>query len=86
MSYQLPQDLDQRVKAQMLSSGMRSEDDVLRAALDALEQLEDIKSRRWKAGNELALQQSLEGLSKPLDVDSLLARVEERATRQPANQ
>jgi Arc/MetJ-type ribon-helix-helix transcriptional regulator len=82
MSYQFPPDLDQRVKAQMITFGMPSEDDVLRAAMDALEQFEQDKLRRWQTGNELALQQSREGLSESLDLDALLIRVEERIVQQ----
>jgi len=83
MSYQLPPDLDERVKAEMSRRGLQSEDDVLREALDALNQLEDEKRRRWQEGNEVAIEQSRRGLSQPLDLDAILARVEERvANRQ----
>jgi putative addiction module CopG family antidote len=37
MSYQLPPDLEQRVKAQIESGGFETEDDVIREALDTLE-------------------------------------------------
>ena len=81
MSYQFPPDLDQRVKAQMASFGMPDEDDVLRAALDALEQLEQEKLHRWQNGNNIAIEQSRRGLSKPLDIDALFERVEQRVAR-----
>ncbi|MFO0787937.1 MAG: hypothetical protein U0805_00670 [Pirellulales bacterium] len=79
MTYQFPPDIEKRVRAQMGSSGAANEDDVLRAAMDALEQLDEIKLRRWQAGNDLALRQSAAGLSKPLNLGTLLERVEERA-------
>lgn len=63
----------------MASLGLQSEDDVLRAALDALEQLELAKLERWQKGNEIALEQSRGGLSKPLDIAALFDRVEHRA-------
>lgn len=81
MSYQLPPDLDERVKAEMSRRGLQSEDDVLREALDALNQLEDEKRRRWQDGNEITIEQSRRGLLQPLDLDAILARVEERAAK-----
>jgi Arc/MetJ-type ribon-helix-helix transcriptional regulator len=81
MSYQFPPDLDQRVKARMNSRGLASEDDVLREAMDALEQLEEEKSRRWHERNEIAIEQSRRGLSKPLDLDAILGRIEERVAK-----
>jgi Arc/MetJ-type ribon-helix-helix transcriptional regulator len=86
MAYQFPPDLDERVKAEMTRRGLQNEDDVLRVALDALQQLDQDKLRRWHEGNELAIEQSRRGLSKPLDLESVLARVEERlATRSQGN-
>ena len=82
MSYQFPPDIDQRVKAQMATFGLPNEDDVLRAAMDALELLEQDKLLRWQRGNDLAAQQSLAGLAKPLDLSALLDRVENRAASQ----
>jgi Arc/MetJ-type ribon-helix-helix transcriptional regulator len=78
MAYQFPPDLDERVKAEMSRRGLQSEDDVLREALDALSQLDQDKLRRWHERNEIAIEQSRLGLSKPLDLDAILARVEER--------
>ena len=83
MPYQFPPDLDERVKAEMYRRGLNSEDDVLREALDALRQLEQDKLRRWQEGNEIAIEQSHRGLSKPLDLESVLARVEERLALRP---
>ena len=86
MPYQFPPDLDERVKAEMVRRGLQSEDDVLREALDALHQLEQDKLHRWHEGNKTAIEQSDRGLSKPLDLESVLARVEQRlATRSQGN-
>jgi Arc/MetJ-type ribon-helix-helix transcriptional regulator len=83
MSYQFPPDLDERVKAEMSRRGLNSEDDVLREALDALNQLEQDKLRRWQEGNQIAIEQSRRGLSRPLDLESVLARVENRLATRP---
>jgi Arc/MetJ-type ribon-helix-helix transcriptional regulator len=82
MTYQFPPDLEERVKARMISRGVPNEDDVLREAMDALDQLEEEKSRRWRERNQIASEQSRLGLSKPLDLESLFARVEERVAKQ----
>lgn len=86
MPYQFPPDLDQRVKARMISGGFPSEDDVLREAMDALDQVEEDKSRRWHERNQIAIEQSRLGLSKPLDIESLLERVEERVAKHAQGQ
>lgn len=82
MSYQLPPDLDQRVKAIMSQGGYRIEDDVLRHAMDALDQLEQEKLVRWHNRNETAVRQSSEGLSKPLDDDAVLVRLRQRLAQE----
>ena len=78
MSYQFPPDLEQRVKARMSQRGHPSEDDVLREAMNALDELELAKLRLWNERNQIAIEQSRRGLSKPLDLESLLNRVEKR--------
>jgi Arc/MetJ-type ribon-helix-helix transcriptional regulator len=81
MSYQFPPDIDERVKSRMVSRGFHSEDDVLRAAMDALDQVEQDKLARWHERNQIAIEQSRRGLSRELDLDAILARVEVRATK-----
>ncbi len=78
MPYQFPPDLDERVKLEMSRRGLQNEDDVLREALDALHQLEQDKLRRWNERNDIAIEQSRLGLSAPIDIEMLLARVEQR--------
>ena len=46
--------------------------------LDALHQLEQDKLRRWNDRNAIAIDQSRLGLSKPLDIEALLAGIEQR--------
>jgi hypothetical protein len=48
--------------------------------VDALEQHEQDKLRRWHEGNKLAIEQSRQGQSKPIDLESLLDRVEKRVS------
>ena len=86
MSYQFPPDIDQRVKARMTDGAYQSEDDVLREAMDALEQREQDKLHRWQERNQLAMEQSRLGLSKPLDLEAVLGRVEQRLAQQGQGQ
>ena len=44
MTYQFPQDVGERIKAQMATGHYGSEDDVLRGALQALEERQDVLS------------------------------------------
>ena len=62
-----------------MSAGVyQSEDDLLREALDALDQREQVALNRWHERNQTAIEQSRQGLSKPLDLERLLDRVEQR--------
>jgi Arc/MetJ-type ribon-helix-helix transcriptional regulator len=76
--YSFPPDLEQRVKARMAGGHYQTEDEVLREALDALEEKERSKTRRWHERNQTAMDQSRAGLSKPLDLAGVLNRVERR--------
>lgn len=78
MTYQFPPDLDERVRALMTGGAYPSEDDLLRSALDALNEREQEALCRWSERNQTALEQSRRGLSKPLDLAKLLDRVEQR--------
>lgn len=86
MAYQLPPDIDQRIKARMSNGAYQSEDDVLREAMDALEEREREKLLRWQERNQLATEQSRQGLSKPLDLEAALGRVEQRIAQQGQGQ
>lgn len=82
MPYQLPPDLDHRVQAYLSAGGFQNEGDVLHSALDALEERENEKLRRWHEGNRIAIEQSRLGLSKPLDDDAVLARLRARLAQE----
>jgi Arc/MetJ-type ribon-helix-helix transcriptional regulator len=78
MSYPFPPDLDERIRARMSGGAYQSEDDVLREALNALDEREQETLRRWNERNQTAMEQSRLGVSTPLDLDRILGRVEQR--------
>jgi Arc/MetJ-type ribon-helix-helix transcriptional regulator len=82
VAYQLPPDLDHRVQAYVASGGFQNEDEVLRTALDVLEEREQEKLRRWHEGNRITMEQSKQGLSKPLDEEAVLARLRSRLEKE----
>jgi Arc/MetJ-type ribon-helix-helix transcriptional regulator len=82
MAYQLPPDIDHRVQAYLGAGGFQSEDAVLRTALDALEDREQERIRRWDDRNRIAIEQSEQGLSKPLDDEAVIARLRARLAKE----
>jgi putative addiction module CopG family antidote len=64
MPYQLPPDLDHWIQTYLSAGGFQNEDEVLRSALDALEEREQEMLRHWHEGNHIAIEQSQQGLSK----------------------
>jgi Arc/MetJ-type ribon-helix-helix transcriptional regulator len=78
MDLQLPADICQRLEACIAGGGFQNEAEVLREALDALDQREQEKLRRWNEGNAIAIGQSQQGLSRPLDDAAVLARLRRR--------
>ena len=82
MNYQFPPDIEERFRTRMNDGRYQSEDDVLREAMDALDQLEQDKLIRWHERNRLAIRQSQEGLSKPLDDEAVLGRLRERLAKE----
>lgn len=81
MSYQLPPDLQQRVRAQLESGEFETEEDVLREAMDALERrgrgLEELRQMVRQADDDLAA-----GRVGPFDADQTKRSVRERLSRQ----
>jgi Arc/MetJ-type ribon-helix-helix transcriptional regulator len=77
MPYQLPPDISDQVQS-FVFAGYRDEDDVLREALKALQEREQEKLRRWHEGNRIAMEQSRQGLSAPLDDAAVIARLRAR--------
>ena len=82
MAYQFPADVEQLIKQRMALGVYTSEDEVLRDALGALEQLEQQRLARWDERNRLAAEQSQQGLSRPLDDQRVLARLRERLAQE----
>lgn len=78
MHYQFPPDLQQWVQLRLADGTYKSEDELLRDAMNALDDLEREKLRLFDAGNRIALEQSRLGLSKPLDLEAVLQRIESR--------
>ncbi|MCG8650069.1 MAG: hypothetical protein MI861_09555 [Pirellulales bacterium] len=54
MSCEFPPDLEQRARARMSDGRYGSEDDLLREAMDALDQIEQDKVTRWDERNRIA--------------------------------
>jgi Arc/MetJ-type ribon-helix-helix transcriptional regulator len=82
MTYEIPSDIRERVRARLNQGAYQSEDDVLRDAMDALDQVEQDKLTRWHDRNQLAVEQSEQGLSKPVDDEKVLARLRERLAKE----
>lgn len=82
MSYQFPADVEQLIKQRMAIGAYTSEDEVLRDALGALEQLEEERHTRWEERNRTAIEQCRQGLSRPLDDQQVLARLRQRLAQE----
>lgn len=78
MVYQLPIDIELRIMQCIGHGGYQSQEEVLREAMDALDARDRSRLHRWNERNKLAMEQSQQGLSKPLDLDALLDRVAKR--------
>lgn len=82
MSYAFPPDIRQRVDSRLQDGAYANEDDVIRHAMDALEHVEQDKLLRWHERNRLAAEQSEKDLSRPLDDETVLARLRERLAKE----
>jgi Arc/MetJ-type ribon-helix-helix transcriptional regulator len=78
--YQIPPDIQQRVNAHLNAGTYKSPDEVFRDAMNALDELDREKLRLFEVGNRIAEEQSRLGLSKPLNLNAILERVEQRMT------
>jgi len=75
MTYEFPADIRDRLQARLNDGTYSCEDDVIRDAMDALDEVEQTKHERRSERNRLAAQQSEQGLSRPLDDERVLARL-----------
>lgn len=82
MVHEISPDLDQRVQNYLAAGSFQSVDEVLHSALDALDEREQDKLRRWSEGNEIAAEQSRQGLSNTLDDDAVLTRLRARLAKE----
>jgi len=82
MIRQIPTDIQERLQARLAEGAYQSEDEILRDAMDALDQIEAERVTRWNERNRLAGEQSQQGLSKPLDDQKVLMRLRERLARE----
>jgi Arc/MetJ-type ribon-helix-helix transcriptional regulator len=82
MQYHFPADIQDRLQNRLRDGVYSSEDDVIRDAMDALDQMEQEKLLRWHERNRLAIEQSKQGLSKPLDDNEVLTRLRVRLARE----
>ena len=78
MHHPFPPDIEERLKAWMSEGRYASEADVLREAMDALDQLEEDKLVRWRNRNRIATEQSQQGKSRPLNDKAVLERLRKR--------
>jgi Arc/MetJ-type ribon-helix-helix transcriptional regulator len=81
MHYEFPPDLRQRVLARLADGSYQKEDELLRDAMNALDELDREKLRLFHARNLVAAEQSRLGLSTPLDLDAMLSRIEDQAIK-----
>jgi Arc/MetJ-type ribon-helix-helix transcriptional regulator len=75
-------DIEECVKARMSDGRYQSEDELLREAMDALDQLEQDILTRWDERNRMSMDQSQQGLSRPLDDEAVLGRLRERLAKE----
>ena len=78
MNHQIPPDIQERIAARIAKGEFSNEDDVLRRAMDALDQLEEEKLVRWNERNQRAIQESARGESRPLNDAAVLQRLRDR--------
>jgi Arc/MetJ-type ribon-helix-helix transcriptional regulator len=78
MAYQFPPDIKKSIQSRIDSGDYQSEEDVLRTAMQLLEQREKDFLQTWNENNQTAIEQSQQGLSKPLDDEAVLARMRSR--------
>ena len=81
MDYPLPADLSELIKLHLATGRYKTEDDVIRQALDALSLQEELVSFRQSIAR--SRQQAAGGEAGPLDVDAVMRRVRERLADAP---
>ncbi|QDU77145.1 hypothetical protein Pan97_42070 [Bremerella volcania] len=67
MNQQIPPDIQERIAARIAKGQFSSEVDVLRRAMDALDQLEEEKLRQWHERHQRAIEEAECGEARPID-------------------
>ena len=81
MTFQLPPDIHKNIQAHIASGDYQNEEDVLRTAMHLLGQREEDVLKKWDEKNQIAIEQSQQGLSKPLNDQAVLGRMRSRLAR-----
>jgi len=84
MGHQFPPDVEQRIQAQLATGAYESEDDVIRDALEALEEYRGYRRELSELKEKLrvAEEQSQLGRSGPFDAEATKRAVRERLAQQ----
>ncbi len=80
MSHIIPANIQHRLETLMASGEYENENAILEQAIDALawRRREEEKLRRWNERNRRTIDESQQGLSKQIDLEAVLNRVETR--------
>jgi Arc/MetJ-type ribon-helix-helix transcriptional regulator len=78
MNHPLPPDIEERLKARMCEGQYVNEAELLRDAMDALDRLDKDRLLRWRDRNRLAIEQSRQGKSRPLNDSAVFVRLRAR--------
>jgi len=73
MSYHFPSDVADLVRQEMAICGYSSEDDLLRSALQLHREIK-AREEQLLADIRLGLEQAIQGLARPVDVQALIDR------------
>jgi Arc/MetJ-type ribon-helix-helix transcriptional regulator len=78
MNHSFPPDIQERLAWRLKSGGYASEEEVIRDAMDALEQRDLDVVTRWNERNQLAESQSNHGLCRASNDEEVLGRLRAR--------
>ncbi len=81
MSLQLPPDIHKNIQSYISSGDYQNEEDVLRTAMHLLGQSGEEIQQKWDNNNQIAIEQSKQGSSKPLDDKMVLGRMRTRLSK-----
>ena len=82
MVYQLPPDIEKSIQSHVDSGDYQNREDVLRTAMHLLDQREEDVLKTWSDKNQVAIDQSQQGLSSSLDDNAVLGRMRSRLAKE----